>query len=121
MSSWLGVLLVHIDFSPKTCFFGNFFVDSPICTNVGYFPAYFPKLLLCYSLYTHFPQETPETKIVEAPQKEQTSETAGSVQVKLIYICIGENVENFIFNEFDELLFDYLKLNLYFYNRFQNY
>jgi len=81
MSSWLGVLLVHIDFSPKTCFFGNFFVDSPICTNVGYFPAYFPKLLLCYSLYTHFPQETPETKIVEAPQKEQTSETAGSVQV----------------------------------------
>ena len=81
MSSQLGALLVHIDFSPKTCFFGYFCLDSPLFTNLGYFPAYFPQLLLCYSLYTYFPQET-KTKIAEPSIKEETSASFGQTQVK---------------------------------------
>ena len=99
MSSQLGALLVHIDFSPKTCFFGYFCLDSPLFTNLGYFPAYFPQLLLCYSLYTYFPQET-KKKIAEPPEKEETSGALGQIQVIIILFHEkGENnpknVENF--------------------------
>jgi len=80
MSSQLGVLLVHIDFSPKTCFFGYFCLDSPLFTNLGYFSAYFPQLLLCYSLYTYFPQET-KKKIAEPSKKEENSASFGQTQV----------------------------------------
>jgi len=77
MSRWLGVLLVHIDFSPKTCFFGYFCVDSPVSAELGRVSAYFSKLLLCYSLHSYFPQET-KTQIAEGPTKPRASGTRGS-------------------------------------------
>jgi len=57
MSSEIGVLLVHIDFTPTNCFFDYFCVDIPLLVKLGRIPAYFPKFLLCYSLYSHFPQK----------------------------------------------------------------
>ena len=76
MSSQL-VILLHIDFSPKTSFFGYFCLDSPISINLGYLPAYFPQLLLCYSLYTCFTQETQEEKIAE-PLELKPKENSGA-------------------------------------------
>jgi len=80
MSSRLGVILVHIDFSPKTCFFDYFSLDIPLSSELGGILAYFPKLLLCYSLYTHFPQET-ETKVAEEAKKQQKFGPRGKKQV----------------------------------------
>jgi len=77
MSRWLGVFLVHIDFSPKTCFFGYFCVDSPLSAELGRFSAYFSKLLLCYSLHSYFTQET-KTQVAEEAKKQQASGTRGS-------------------------------------------
>jgi len=79
MSSHLGIL-IHIDFSPKTSLFGYFCLDSPLCTHLGYFPAYFPQLLLCYSLYTYFPQET-QKKIAEPVKKEEPPGVSDQYQV----------------------------------------
>jgi len=76
MSSQL-VILLRIDFSPKTSFFGYFCLDSPISINLGYLPAYFPQLLLCYSLYTCFTQETQEEKIAE-PLELKPKENSGA-------------------------------------------
>jgi len=77
MSSLLGKL-IHIDFSPQTSFFGYFCLDSPVFDNLGYFPAYFPQLLLCYSLYTYFPQETQEEKIAEQLKLKQKDNSEAS-------------------------------------------
>jgi len=63
MSKNLGVFLVHIDLSLPTSFFGCFRLDIFVPGHLGNFSAYFPQFLLCYSLYTCFPQET-KTKIV---------------------------------------------------------
>jgi len=80
MSSELGVLLVHIDFPPTNCFFDYFCVDIPLHIKLGRFPAYFPKFLLCYSLYSHFPQKT-ETKVVDEDKKQKGSGSGGKKQV----------------------------------------
>jgi len=77
MSRWLGVFLVHIDFSPKTCFFSYFCVDSPVFAELGRVSAYFSKLLLCYSLHSYFPQET-KTKVAEEGEKQRESRTRGT-------------------------------------------
>jgi len=82
MSSQLGIL-IHIDFTPQTCFFGYFRLDSPVLGNLDSFPAYFPQLLLCYSLYTCFSQETQEEKIAEQHKirKKHNSEASDKNQV----------------------------------------
>ena len=54
----------------KVCFFDYFSLDIPLSSELGGILAYFPKLLLCNSLYTHFPQET-ETKVAEEAKKQQ--------------------------------------------------
>eukprot|EP00092_Neocalanus_flemingeri_P004866 GFUD01005236.1.p1 GENE.GFUD01005236.1~~GFUD01005236.1.p1 ORF type:complete len:262 (+),score=29.40 GFUD01005236.1:218-1003(+) len=79
MSSQIGIL-IHIDFSPKTSFFGYFCVDSALYTNLDYFLAYFPQLLLCYSLHTYFSQET-QKKIAETLEIEETCGASDQNQV----------------------------------------
>jgi len=79
MISQLGVL-VHIDFSPKTCFFIDFGFYIPVSSDLGYFSAYFPKLLLCYSLYSYFLQE-PKKKKIEPIEKEETAGASDHNQV----------------------------------------
>jgi len=80
MSSEIGVLLVHIDFPPTNCFFDYFSLDLPLHIKLGRLPAYFPKFLLCYSLYSHFPQKT-ETKVVVEDKKQTGSGLGGKKQV----------------------------------------
>jgi len=80
MSSEIGVLLFHIGFPPTNCFFDYFCLDLPLHIKLGRLPAYFPKFLLCYSLYSHFPQKT-ETKVVEEGKKQTGSGLGGKKQV----------------------------------------
>ena len=94
MSSEIGVLLVHIDFPPTNCFFDYFCVDIPLLVKLGRIPAYFPKFLLCYSLYSHFPQKT-ETKVVVEDEKQTGSGLGGKKQVKINKKNSFKNVENF--------------------------